>query len=123
MDAGGRATQGAVAESRARDGKLKSIHETWIPATSMDGGSANEDMESSSPIHAGMTTLKNSFYVIRQSEVKSDRYLRRNLSAFSTRLLSVFLSFPLFLAPRFLCVCCELHSGALQPFFALVKVG
>ena len=36
------------------------IHGFWIPATSMDGESAAEDMESSPPIHAGMTAFKNS---------------------------------------------------------------
>ena len=30
MDAGGRATHGAVAESSAMDGKLESIHGVWI---------------------------------------------------------------------------------------------
>jgi len=46
-DAGGRATQGAVAESSAMDGKLNPIHGNWIPA-----------------IHAGMTILENSDHVI-----------------------------------------------------------
>jgi hypothetical protein len=46
------------------DGKLKTIHEAWIPATSMDGGSAEEDMESSPPIHAGMTNLENNNPII-----------------------------------------------------------
>jgi hypothetical protein len=34
------------------DGKFKPIHGAWIMATSMDAGSAEEDMESSLPIHA-----------------------------------------------------------------------
>ncbi|WP_411728346.1 hypothetical protein [Methyloglobulus sp.] len=33
----------------------------WIPATSMDGGSAEEDMESSPPIRAGMTMHLSTF--------------------------------------------------------------
>jgi hypothetical protein len=41
----------------AKDGNLiKHIHVDWIPATSKDGGGAKEDMESSPPIHADMTT-------------------------------------------------------------------
>jgi hypothetical protein len=47
MDAGGRATPGAVAESSAMDGELKSIHGAWIPA-----------------IHAGMTILENIDHVM-----------------------------------------------------------
>ena len=31
--------------------------QSWIPATSMDGGSAEEDMEFSLPIPAGMTAI------------------------------------------------------------------
>jgi hypothetical protein len=55
-DAGGRATQEQLPNPVPR-GKLKPIHDNWIPATSMDGGGAEEDMESSPPIHAGMTVL------------------------------------------------------------------
>ncbi|WP_411725883.1 hypothetical protein [Methyloglobulus sp.] len=50
--------------SSAMDGKFKFIHGAWIPVTSMDGGSAEEDMESLPPIHAGMTILDNMDYVI-----------------------------------------------------------
>ncbi|WP_411728216.1 hypothetical protein [Methyloglobulus sp.] len=39
---------------------LLAIHGAWIPATSMDGGSAEEHRESSPPIPAGMTAFKNS---------------------------------------------------------------
>jgi hypothetical protein len=62
-------------DPEAMDGNLRLwhnrswVHETrfcadfhipvfWIPATSMDGGSAEDDMESSLSIHAGMTAIK-----------------------------------------------------------------
>ena len=37
---------------------LDSATAPWIPATSMDGGSAEEDMESSPPIPTGMTVIR-----------------------------------------------------------------